>query len=176
MSLSLLVVIASCLALAAVVILVYKRRPRSFDLDALAVQLHSVDVDAFLNLINPREQEYLQRQLPPPVFRKIHRERMRAGLEYAWHAARNARILGRLAEAATHDPNPQTAVAAEHLRRDALTLRLRALQLLPQLCWKVVFPGGRELPESVAQDYNIASCSFVTLARLRSVRAMSNSV
>ncbi len=51
------------------------------NLDELAARLRPIDVDAFRNLIDEREAEYLRARLSPKEFRSIHRERMLAAVE-----------------------------------------------------------------------------------------------
>src|SRR5271169_2783569 len=62
--------------------------------------LRPVDIEAFRNLIDPAEAEFLRSRLPPSEFRAIQRERLRAAAEYISSAARNAAVLVRMGEAA----------------------------------------------------------------------------
>src|SRR5271156_1715688 len=106
-----------------------------------AAHIRSVDIDAFRNLIDPEEEDFLRRRLPPAEFRKIQRERLRAAVEYVSCAAQNAVILLRLGEAARGSPDPATAEAAEKLVDHAIRLRLYAFQAIPRLYIGIVFPG-----------------------------------
>ncbi len=45
-------------------------------------RLEDVNVLALSNLMDPAEQEYLSRKLPPRDYRQIHRRRMRVALSY----------------------------------------------------------------------------------------------
>ena len=76
------------------------------------LHLRYVDVDAFRNLIDPAEEEYLRLRLSHSDFRKIHRERLRAAVDYVSGAAHNAALLVRLAEVARSSSDPATAAAA----------------------------------------------------------------
>src|SRR5262245_17484957 len=44
--------------------------------------LHAIDVEAFRNLIDEDEEAYLRNHLPAREFRRVHRERMLAAVEY----------------------------------------------------------------------------------------------
>jgi hypothetical protein len=79
-------------------------RPKGGNLDELVAQLRPIDVDAFRNLIDEREEEYLRSHLPMREFRGVHRERMMAAVEYVWCAARNTSILMSLGERLSPPP------------------------------------------------------------------------
>jgi hypothetical protein len=134
---------------------------------AVASKIESIDVDAFLNLIDDGEENYLRQHLSPRLFRKIHRERMFAAMQYAWHAATNARLLIKLAEMGMLHSAPDVAGAAERLYKEALSLRVCALQMLPRLLLSAAIPGRGGFPNSLASTYDATSCRFLTLARLQ---------
>ena len=50
--------------------------------DSQAGHLRPVDIEAFRNLIDPAETEFLKSHLFPNQFRVIQRERLRAAVEY----------------------------------------------------------------------------------------------
>lgn len=136
------------------------------DLERLASRLRRVDVDAFLNLTDEREEEFLRDRLPPPEFRKLQRERTLAAIEYVWVAGKNASILIRLAEAARHHADSEIATAGQKLLDRALRLRLYALATIPRLCLGMVFPrtiGSR----AVAESYGTMVRQVVMLGCLR---------
>jgi len=79
--------------------------------------LEDVNVQALSNLMDPAEQEYLSRKLPPRDYRQIHRRRMRVALAY----------LRELEHAL-----PSAADASSH---SALS---RARLLILELRWRVI--------------------------------------
>ncbi len=162
-----MVVLGCVFALAAVTFLLRRPRHRFFDLEDLASQLLTVNASAFLNLVDHGEEAYLKRHLPPMAFRRIHRERMLAAIQYAWQAAQNARRLMQLAEVAKEDSNHKIAAAGESLYEQALTLRFCSLQMLPRLALSAAWPAQAELPGTFADGYQAMSWRFQTLARLR---------
>jgi len=122
-------------------------------LESPAEHIHPVDVVAFRNLIDPEEEDFLRRSLPPAEFRKIQRERLRAAVEYISCAAQNAAILLRLGEAARSSPDPAAAEAAEKLVDHAIRLRLYAFQAIPRLYLGIIFPGWYPSSLRVVESY-----------------------
>jgi len=159
------------IGLIALLLLIYLFAARIFlagNLNELVTQLRPVDVNAFRNLIDESEQQYLRENLPAKEFRSIHRERMLSAVEYAWAAARNAGILVRFAEAAKEDPDPEVVTAAQSLQEKALRVRLYALQSVPRLCLSMMLPYLNHAPQSLAEQYEVITRQMVTLRCLRS--------
>jgi hypothetical protein len=163
------------LALALMLYFATTHRHKGRDLDQLASQLKSIDLNAFRNLIDEGEEEFLRRNLPSSEFRSIQRERKLAAVEYIWCAAQNAGILIRLGEAAKHDPDPAVSAAADKLLENALRLRLYAFQVVPRLYLGLLFPGASLAPYFVADSYDNMNRQAVMLGRLQhSTREMSS--
>jgi len=137
------------------------------NLDELAALLRPIDVEAFRNLIDEREQEYLRARLPLKEFRSIHRERMLAAVEYVRCAAQNAAILTQLGEAARQNSDPAVSVAAEKLVNNALRLRLYAFQAVPRLYLSMLLPDTSLAPHFIAEAYDTMSRQVVMLGCLR---------
>jgi hypothetical protein len=128
-----------------------------------AEHLRSVDLEAFRNLIDPQEAQYLRTRLRPPEFRKIQRQRLRAAIEYVSCAGHNATVLLRLSEAASQSSEPATVAAAERLRENATRLRLNALQATGKLYLAMAFPGASVHPTRVAENYEQMTRQVVML-------------
>lgn len=129
--------------------------------------IRSVDVEAFRNLVDPDEEEFLRANLPPAEFRRIQRERLRAAVEYVSCAAQNAAILLRLADAGRRSSDAATADAAEKLVNNALRLRLYALHAIPRLYLGMIFPGARISPVRIAESYEQMTRLVVLLGCLQ---------
>jgi hypothetical protein len=142
-------------------------RAKGGNLDELTGQLRPIDVEAFRNLIDEREQEYLRTRLPPTEFRSIHRERMLAAVEYVRCASQNAAILTRLGEAARQNPDPAVGAAAEKLVNNALRLRLYAFQAVPRMYMSMLFPTTCLAPHFIAETYDTMTRQVVTLGCLQ---------
>jgi hypothetical protein len=146
------------------------------DLGELAARLRPIDVDAFRNLIDEREEEYLRVHLPPREFRSIHRERMLAAVEYVWSASRNTSILISLGEAAKQSPDPAVVAAADKLLENALRLRLYAIQALPRMYVSMLFPSAGRAPQFIAETYDIMVRQAVVLGCLQPAKRTSAAV
>jgi hypothetical protein len=126
-------------------------------------QIRSVDLRAFRNLMDPDEEEYLRRHLPPADFRRIQRERLRSAVEYVKCAASNAAVLTSFAEAARRNPDPVVAQAAAKLIDNAIRLRSYAFRAIPKLYLAMVFPGRPFSSARVAESYEQMTRQMVLL-------------
>jgi len=144
--------------------------------DHPAAHIRSVDLEAFRNLIDPDEEEYLKSRLHPAKFRKIQRERLRAAAEYISCAAHNAAILLRMAEAARSSPDPRVATMAEKLVEDAIRLRLYAFQAIPKLYIAMIVPVQQLSPIRVADRYEQITRQVVLLGLRYPMRGISSAL
>jgi hypothetical protein len=129
--------------------------------------MRAVDVEAFRNLVDPDEEEFLRTHLSPPEFRKIQRERLRAAVDYVSCAAQNAAILLRVADAGRRSSDPATAEAAEKLVDNAIRLRLYASLAIPRLYLGMILPGARISPIRIAESYEQMTRLVVLLGCLQ---------
>lgn len=163
MTIAILFIFVGLLAFALILYLAKGHLSRGGDLQKLATELRPVDVSAFCNLISASEQRYLQENLPPREFRKIHRERMGVAVEYVRCAANNASILMRLGEAARQHSDPSVQEAGAKLLENGLRLRLYAIQVVPRLYLSMAFPKSGPFPATLADTYDNMSRQVVTL-------------
>jgi hypothetical protein len=166
MTISLILVLTGVVALLYLLRLA-KGHGSAVSLDNLTERIRSVDVEAFRNLIDPEEEKFLQTNLPPGEFRSIHRERLRAALEYISCAAQNAAILLRLGEAARRSPDPTVAEAGEKLVDSAIRMRLYAFQVMARLYLGIILPGARISPVGIAESYESMTRLVAVLGRLQ---------
>ena len=110
---------------------------KSESIDGLEAQFKSVDIDAFLTLIDRRDTEFLRQTLQPAAFRRLHRLRTRAALKYLQRLFSNVSILLQVGELASHNGDAATAEAGRVLSDTALRTRLLILRaylsLVPHL-------------------------------------------
>jgi hypothetical protein len=137
------------------------------------VHLRSVDLEAFRNLIDPSEEQFLRLHLPPAEFRLVQRERLRAAAEYVSAVAQNAAVLLRLGQAARLNADPTIAAAAESLVDTALRLRLSALRSLPVLYLGIILPGCHVSLACVAERYERMTGQVVMLGLRCPLRGVS---
>jgi hypothetical protein len=167
MTIAFLLAGAGLLGLFLILYLARGLRPKDGDLDQLAAQLRPIDVNAFRNLIDEREEEYLRAHLPGSEFRSIHRERMLAAVEYVWCATRNTSILMSLGEAAKQSSDPAVVAAADKLMENALRLRLYAIRAVPRMYLSMLLPSAGRAPQFVAETYDTMIRQAVVLGCLR---------
>lgn len=126
-----------------------------------------VDLEAFRNLTDPGEEQYLREQLAPADFRAVQRERMRVAVGYVRRAARNASVLLRVGEVARRNPDPEIVKAADELVESALRLRFYALLAVGLLHARILVPGARWNLGQVAADYQGLRDRVARLCRLQ---------
>jgi hypothetical protein len=167
MTITLILVALAFLTLGVLVRLTKGRALKVEVLENPTEHIRSVDVEAFRNLVDPNEEEFLRTNLPPAEFRRIQRERLRAAVEYVSCAAQNAAILLRLADAGRRSSDPATAEAAQKLVDNALRLRLYALHAIPRLYLGMILPGSRISPARIAESYEQMTRLVVLLGCLQ---------
>lgn len=119
----------------------------------LSGRARPVDIVAFRNLTDPREDDFLRASLAPREFRAIQRKRTRAALEYIRNTTVNAALLLRLGEAAARSTDPRIAVAGRQLMDSALRLRGYALLCTINLYLRLAIPGSRFSYGKIADNY-----------------------
>lgn len=167
MIITLILVAIACLAVGVSVWLTKGRAPAPAVLENPTEHMRAVDLEAFRNLVDPEEEEFLRTNLRPAEFRSIQRERLRAAVEYVACAAQNAAILLRVADAGRRSPDPATAEAAEKLVDNAIRLRLYAFQAIARLYLGMIFPGARISPARIADSYEQITRLVVLLGCLQ---------
>jgi hypothetical protein len=123
------------------------------EVDELLGQTRQVDIEAFRNLTDPAEEEFLRANLSPGEFRSIQRERLRVAVEYINSAAHNAAILLRVGELARQSSDPEIVHAGQQLLDSALRLRLYALLTTTRLYVGIALPGTRLADNTLLDGY-----------------------
>ncbi|HLW84666.1 MAG TPA: hypothetical protein VKR60_05580 [Candidatus Sulfotelmatobacter sp.] len=129
--------------------------------------LQPLDVEAFRNLVDPAEDEYLRRHLSPAQFRVTQRARLRARAAYVRVAARNAAVLIRIGQTALDSNDARVREAALQLVNDALLLRRNATFALLRIYAEMAWPGRSTATARVIERYERLSGSAMLLGRLR---------
>jgi|SRR5215469_8115189 len=131
------------------------------------LQIQPVDVEAFRNLVDPAQDEYLRRRLTATEFRRVQRERLRAAAVYIQVAGRNAAALALLGQAALSSSDAQTADAARQLVDSALLLRRNAAFALLRIYAALPWPNSGQRAAGVLRGYEQLSRSAMLLGRLQ---------
>jgi hypothetical protein len=171
MNLAIVLVIAAGVALGVILRLAVSRSLQSRGGVHLATTIRSIDVEAFRNLINPAEDHYLRRSLPPARFRQVRRERLRAMAAYIQVAANNAGVLVHMGEAALASGDPRVTVAARQLVDDALLLRRNSSVAKARIYLALALPNSTFAAVRVIDRYEQVSGSAMLLGRLQNPSA-----
>jgi hypothetical protein len=131
------------LALSIVVYVAIRSRTRQIDLEKAVQAFHSLDIDAFRNLVDSDEEAFLRDNLPPRKFREIKRQRAWAAIVYAWEAGKAATALAYIGQAAQHSSDPEIAASGIQLAENAFRLRLHTIGASLRLLTEIVLPDRR---------------------------------
>src|SRR5258708_2848784 len=142
MTLAIVIVIAAVLSLVLILRIAVSRSLQISASPNLPAQIQPIDVEAFRNLVNPTEDDYLRRHLSASHFRRVRRARLRATSAYVRAAGRNAAVLVRIGESALSTGDPRVADAARALVNDALMLRRNATFLLIRIHIALAWPNS----------------------------------
>ena len=133
----------------------------------LRAGLRPLDLQAFRNLTDPAEDEYLRSALSRANYRRARRDRLRATLAYVSCAADNAAVLIRLGDAARLSPDPAVTEAAEKLVNSAIRLRLFAFQAAFRLHLGIVLPVVPNAANHLAERYELVTRQGLLLGRMQ---------
>lgn len=167
MTLAIFLVVVAALALIFIVSVTVSRSLQLFSGTSLATQIRPLDVEAFRNLVDPAEDEYLRLLLPAAKFRVVRRERLRAAAAYVQVAGSNAAILVRIGQAALTTEDARTADAARRLVENALLLRRNAAFALVRIYVALAWPTSGPAADPVLRSYEELNGAAMLLGRLQ---------
>jgi hypothetical protein len=167
MNLAIVLVVAAAVALGIILRLAVTRSLQAGENSGLVATIRPIDIQAFRNLINPAEDDYLRQRLPPLQFRVVRRERLRAMAAYVHVAATNAAILVRVGEGALASGDPRVLGAAREVVNDALLLRRNSTVALARIYLALAWPGSGFAAVRVVDRYEQLSGAAMLLGRLQ---------
>lgn len=167
MNLAIVIVISAALALVIILSFAVTRSLQAKGNTGTAVAIRPIDIEAFRNLIDPEEDSYLRRRLPPAQFRVVRRARLRAMAAYVHVAQSNAGVLVRVGEAGLASGDPQIAAAAHQLVNDALLLRRNTTVALARIYVALAWPNSSFAAVRVVERYERLSGAAMLLGRLQ---------
>jgi hypothetical protein len=165
MSLAIVLIVASVLALVLILTVSVSRTLQASSKGASGLQ--PIDVEAFRNLVDPTEDEYLRRCLLPAEFRAVRRERLRAVAAYVRVAGANAATLVYIGQNALASSDTQTVEAARQLVNDALMLRRNATLVLMKIYILLAWPNSGLIATPILHGYERMSGTAMLLGRLQ---------
>jgi len=162
-----IVIAAAVLALIFFVLRGFGAARGSLAIEELTQQIRPVDLDAFRNLTEPSEEDFLRAALPAREFRAIQRERLRAAVDYLGGVSHNASILLQLGQAAQRSPDEPIAEAGRRLLGDALRLRIYSIMAICKLGVRYTFPEAGLRSGGVIDRYQQLTSAAAQLGRMR---------
>ncbi len=172
MNLAIVLVIAAVAALGIILRLAVSRSLQTRGDGHPVATIRPIDVAAFRNLIDPAEDAYLRRRLPPAQFRVVRRARLRATAAYVQVAGANAALLVRVGEVALASGDPRVAEAAQQLVNQALLLRRNTTVAVARIYLALAWPHSGAATVRVVERYERLSGSAMLLGRLQNPAAV----
>lgn len=167
MALSLILIAVAILGAISLLLIARAHRSQPTDLNELSASIRPVDLEAFQNLISPRDEKFLMANLAPRKFRKVQRRRLLAAIAYLNAVAANAAILMRIAQLAQTSSDLEIVAAGRELGEAASHLRLYSVLVLAKLYIGMLVPGAGPSPGRVAERYEVVCNRVSRLSRLR---------
>jgi hypothetical protein len=171
MTLAIILVIVAALALIFILGVTVSRSLQISEGTGLAASIQPIDVEAFRNLIDPAEDEYLRRRLPASEFRLVRRQRLLAMAAYVQTAGRNAAVLVRMGQSALTAGDARTAEAAHRLVDNALLLRRNSALALLRIYVALAWPNSGLAAAPILRGYEQLNGSAMLLGRLQNPAA-----
>lgn len=151
-----LIPIVALMAIALLLFLVWQawRFTRSGNaLPDQAGQLTPVDLEAFENLVDPEEEQYLRMNLSTREFRRVQRTRIRAAKMYVAALLQNAAVLAEVGQSARSNADPEVAAAGQEIVQRAMRLKVWCLVSRLRMDAAFVFPGYLSPSGRIASQY-----------------------
>lgn len=167
MTLAIVLVVFAALALIVILRVTVSRALQVPAAGHLSQRIEPIDVEAFRNLVDAAESEYLHRRLPAPEFRRVQRERLRAAAAYIRVAGRNSSMLVAIGQAALAADNAKTMEAARQLVDSALLLRRNATVALFRIYVAMAWPQAGLSAMPVLHGYERLNSYAMLLGRLQ---------
>lgn len=165
MTLAIVLVIAAALGLIFILGITVSRSLQVRGEDPL--QIEPIDIEAFRNLVDPSETDYLRRRLPAAEYRMVQRKRLRGAVAYIQVVRRNAAVLILMGQAAVSAADASTAEAAQQLVDRALLLRQNATFALFRIYAALAWPNSGQTGAAILQGYERLNGSAMLLGRLQ---------
>jgi len=133
-----------------------------------ALALHAremvpIDLEAFENLIDPEEEEFLRTSLLPSEFRRVQRLRVRAAKFYVAALSQNAGVLVALGQAARLNPDSEIAATGQEIMQKAIFLKVWCLISYMRMEAALFFPEILSPSNKLANQYMLVSYMAASL-------------
>jgi hypothetical protein len=171
MTLAIVLIVSAVLALVVVFRVAVGSRLQIAGRSSASSDIQPIDLDAFRNLADSAEDEYLRGMLPAADYRLVRRLRLRAMAAYVQMAGQNAALLIHLGQGGLNSSDPNTATAARELVDLALLLRRNAAFAMFRIYVAWAWPNAAFTAGSILDGYRQLSGSAMLLGRLQNPAA-----
>ncbi len=126
---------------------------RGDDLQSETGQLTPIDLEAFENLTDPEEEQYLRKNLSSAEFRRVQRTRLRAAKMYVAALSQNAVVLVAVGQSVRSNADPAIAASGQEIVQRAIRLRIWCLISQLRMHAAFVFPAHVSPWRGLANQY-----------------------
>jgi hypothetical protein len=127
-------------------------------------QLTPVDLEAFENLTDPEEEQFLRKNLSPDEFRRVQRTRVRAAKMYVAALSQNAVLLVAVGQSARASADPEIAAAGQEIIHRAIRLKIWCFLSLLRMDAAFVFPAHLSPSTRIANQYMLVTYMAANLS------------
>lgn len=120
-------------------------------------ELTPVDLEAFENLTDPDEEQFLRTNLSPREFRGVQRLRIRAAKLYVAALSQNAGVLVAVGQSARLNSDPEVAATGQELMQKAIRLKVWCLFSLIRIEAAFFFPVYLSPSNRLANQYMLVT-------------------
>ena len=168
-------IVATALTVLLLLLLAIRRRHVEVrDIHSAEVAMVAVDIEAFRNLIDPEQDEFLRSNLNPRDYRRIQRARSLAAADYLRQVAFNAGVILRLGESVRSGHESSVESQGSELVAAAASVRLHCLMALFHAYAGVLLPGVSISIATIADSYDHLTMQFGAVRRsLTPIRSVS---
>jgi hypothetical protein len=128
-------------------------------------ELIPVDVDAFENLTDPEEEQFLRANLSSAEFRGVQRSRIRAAKMYVTALSQNVGVLVAVGQSALSHADPEIAASGEEIFQQAIRLKVWCLLSLLRLNGAMIFPTILSPSRRIVDQYLVVTSMAANLPR-----------
>ena len=156
----LIIVMAAAVILAILVAAAVRQKGQLKDVADFENRWQPVDMDAFLNLVNPAEERYLRQNLPGGAFRRIQRERVRVMWEYLGRLSFNAKLMTQAAQIVQHHSSGEQLQEATRLVGNATRFRVLVFAADVYLAVRFLLPETSDPIRQLVVRYDALTEAF----------------
>jgi hypothetical protein len=127
-------------------------------------QLTPIDLEAFENLTDPEEEQFLRKNLSPAEFRRVQRTRLRAAKMYVASLSQNAAVLVAVGQSARSSADPEIAAAGQEISQRAIRLKIWCFLSQLRMDAAFAFPSHLSPSTKIASQYMLVTYMAANLS------------